>query len=296
MQTRKIGPLTVSAIGLGCMGMAGTAGQAAMYGPVDRAEAIATIHHALDIGINFFDTAEIYGPFANEELVAEALAYGDMGLALPILAPGGVASALTHFGSADQQGTYLSEFAGDNVPQACVAITEPHPLFDPTMLKTTAVRTPSGYRLDGVKSLVPAAGSCELLIVAAQLDGRPTMFIVEASSQGVTVKPDPSMGIRAAALGHTGARWLAAAALDRSLMYAGLPQKYGTNIVPDGVGWRLWDVDPATTDAERLANDVPTLVEMQARAAAITTPQPDTAGAPEWLRSAMRRRGPLPPE
>ena len=74
MQTRKIGPLTVSAIGLGCMGMAGTAGQAAMYGPVDRAEAIATIHHALDIGINFFDTAEIYGPFANELLVAEALA------------------------------------------------------------------------------------------------------------------------------------------------------------------------------------------------------------------------------
>ena len=74
MQTRKIGPLTVSALGLGCMGMAGTAGQAAMYGPVDRAEAIATIHHALDIGINFFDTAEVYGPFANEELVAEALA------------------------------------------------------------------------------------------------------------------------------------------------------------------------------------------------------------------------------
>lgn len=74
MEHRTIGPLSVSAIGLGCMGMAGTAGQAAMYGPVDRAEAIATIHMALDIGINFFDTAEIYGPFANEELVAEALA------------------------------------------------------------------------------------------------------------------------------------------------------------------------------------------------------------------------------
>ncbi|WP_310475801.1 aldo/keto reductase [Sandarakinorhabdus sp.] len=72
MQTRKIGPLTVSALGLGCMGMAGTT--AGMYGPADRAEAIATIHHALDLGINFFDTAEIYGPFANEELLAEALA------------------------------------------------------------------------------------------------------------------------------------------------------------------------------------------------------------------------------
>ena len=104
------------------------------------------------------------------------------------------------------------------------------------------------------------------------------------------------LAARAAGLGHAGARWLAAAALDRSLMYAGLPQKYGTNIVPDGVGWRLWDVDPATTDAERLANDVPPLVEMQARAAANASPQPDPAGAPDWLRSAMRRRGTLPPE
>lgn len=98
----------------------------------------------------------------------------------------------------------------------------------------------------------------------------------------------------AAELGHPGARWLAAAALDRSLMYAGQPQKYGTNIVPDGVGWRLWDVDPATTDAERLVNDVPPLAEMQARAAAITAPQPDMAGAPESLRKAMRRWGTLP--
>lgn len=135
-------------------------------------------------------------------LVAEALAYGDMGLALPILAPGGVASALTRWGSADQQATYLSEFTGENVPQACVAITEPRPLFDPTALKTTAVRTPSGYRLDGVKSLVPAAGTCELFIVAAQLNGRPALFIVEADTAGVTVTADRSMGLRAAALGQ----------------------------------------------------------------------------------------------
>lgn len=97
------------------------------------------------------------------------------------------------------------------------------------------------------------------------------------------------LAARAAELGRPGARWLAAAALDRSLMYAERPQKYGTNIVPDGVGYRLWDVDPATTDAERLANDVPTLAEMQARAAAITTPQPDMAGVPGWLTRLMRR-------
>ncbi|MFZ4688280.1 MAG: aldo/keto reductase [Polymorphobacter sp.] len=76
MQTRQLGTqgLVVSALGLGCMGMAGTGGQAAMYGVVDIDEAVATVHRALDIGINFFDTAEVYGPFLNEELVGRGLA------------------------------------------------------------------------------------------------------------------------------------------------------------------------------------------------------------------------------
>ncbi|MCG7592551.1 acyl-CoA dehydrogenase family protein [Mycobacterium sp. C3-094] len=156
---------------------------------------------AINIPEDFDGIAEHRSTVTNA-LVAEALAYGDMGLALPILAPGGVASALTHWGSADQQATYLPEFAGENVPQACVAIAEPHPLFDPTSLKTTAVRTPSGYRLDGVKSLVPAAADAELFVIAAQLNGKPTLFLVESSAGGVTVTPDPSMGIRAAALGR----------------------------------------------------------------------------------------------
>ncbi|MDT5015355.1 MAG: hypothetical protein QOD39_1515, partial [Mycobacterium sp.] len=149
-----------------------------------------------------FDGIAAHRSTVTNALVAEALAYGDMGLALPILAPGGVASALTHWGSADQQATYLKEFAGENVPQACVAIAEPHPLFDPTALKTTAVRTPSGYRLNGVKSLVPAAADAEVFIVGAQLSGKPALFIVESSTKGVSVKADPSMGIRAAALGR----------------------------------------------------------------------------------------------
>jgi alkylation response protein AidB-like acyl-CoA dehydrogenase len=149
-----------------------------------------------------FDGIAAHRSTVTNVLVAEALAYGDMGLALPLLAPGGVASALTHWGSADQQATYLQEFAGENVPQACVAIAEPQPLFDPTRLKTTAVRTPSGYRLDGVKSLVPAAADAELFVVGAQLNGKPALFIVESSTRGLTVKPDPSMGIRAAALGQ----------------------------------------------------------------------------------------------
>ncbi len=166
------------------------------------------IAKAAELGITAINIPEDFDGIAAQRstvtnaLVAEALAYGDMGLALPILAPGGVASALTHWGSAEQQATYLSEFAGENVPQACVVIAEPHALFDPTALKTTAVRTPSGYRLSGVKSLVPAAADAELFIIAAQLNGKPTLFIVESASVGLTVTADPSMGIRAAALGR----------------------------------------------------------------------------------------------
>src|SRR5882672_4766560 len=71
MQKRKLGKsnLEVSAIGLGCMGMSFGYGPAA-----DKQEMIKLIHSAVEQGVTFFDTAEVYGPFANEELVGEALA------------------------------------------------------------------------------------------------------------------------------------------------------------------------------------------------------------------------------
>src|SRR5215210_1077274 len=71
MQTRKLGKsdLVVSAIGLGCMGLNHHRGPA-----LDRTEAIALIRAAVDRGVTFFDTAEVYGPFTNEELLGEALA------------------------------------------------------------------------------------------------------------------------------------------------------------------------------------------------------------------------------
>ena len=71
MQKRKLGNsnLEVSAIGLGCMGMSFGYGPAA-----DKKEMIALIRKAVERGITFFDTAQVYGPFTNEELVGEALA------------------------------------------------------------------------------------------------------------------------------------------------------------------------------------------------------------------------------
>ena len=67
MDTRRLGSLDVSALGLGCMGMSD------FYGPRDEAEAIATLHRAIDLGITLLDTADMYGPFTNEELVGRAV-------------------------------------------------------------------------------------------------------------------------------------------------------------------------------------------------------------------------------
>ena len=68
MQKRMLGTLEVSALGLGCMGMS------AFYGSANEGEAIATIHRARELGVTFLDTAQLYGPLTNEELVGRAVA------------------------------------------------------------------------------------------------------------------------------------------------------------------------------------------------------------------------------
>ncbi len=167
------------------------------------AELLAT---ATELGLAALGVPEAHGGVlecrstVTAALIAEALAEGDMGIALACLAPAGVATALGLWGDAEQQAEYLPAFAGESPPAAAIALSEPRVLFDPFALETRATRSASGdFVLAGVKALVPRAAEAELLLVAAALDGAPSLFIVETGSTGVSATADPGMGLRAAA-------------------------------------------------------------------------------------------------
>jgi hypothetical protein len=164
---------------------------------------------AAELGISLLGVPEELGGIGTERatttnvLVAEALAHGDLGIAVACLAPSAVSNALVLWGDADQQATYLPAFVGDDVPAAAVAVLEPRALFDPFVLGTKARRTSTGFVLDGVKSLVPMAATAELFVVAADLEGRgPVLFLVESGTAGVAVAAEPAMGLRAAGMGR----------------------------------------------------------------------------------------------
>jgi len=160
-----------------------------------------------EFGLTLLNIPESLGGLSEDRsavtgvLVAEALAYGDMGQAVACLAPAAVATAISLWGSDEQQQTYLPAFAGDDIPAAALAVAEPRPLFDPFELRTTATKTDSGFRLNGVKSAVVRGSEAELFIVAADVDGQgPALLLIESSTKGVSIEADPGMGLRAAGL------------------------------------------------------------------------------------------------
>lgn len=161
---------------------------------------------AAELGLNLLGIPEELGGAGSERsavsnvLVAEALAHGDLGLAVACLAPGAVSTALVLWGDAQQQAKYLPSFVAEQAPVAALAVQEPKVLFDPFRLQTTARRVGDGFVLSGVKSMVPRAAQAELFIVAAQLESSgPALFIVESGAKGLSVSPEPAMGLRAAA-------------------------------------------------------------------------------------------------
>ncbi|WP_349294542.1 acyl-CoA dehydrogenase family protein [Baekduia alba] len=169
---------------------------------------------AAELGLTMIGVPEELGGAISERsavtalMAAETLAHGDAGLAVGALAPAAVATALALWGDADQQATYLPALVSEDIPAAALALAEPRPLFHPNKLETVARAKPggAGYVLDGVKTLVPRAADAELLIVAARLEGPgaggSALFLVEPKAGGVSVREDPAMGLRGAALGR----------------------------------------------------------------------------------------------
>jgi alkylation response protein AidB-like acyl-CoA dehydrogenase len=163
---------------------------------------------AAELGVNMLGVPEELGGVMHEQaavtsvLISEALAHGDLGIAYAALAPGAVATAIGHWGSAEQEATYLPAFTGEDVPAAALAILEPRPLFDPLKLETKARRESGDWVLDGAKSLVARATECELFVVSAETGEGPKLFVIESGADGLSVEPEPAMGLRPAATGR----------------------------------------------------------------------------------------------
>ncbi len=182
---------------------------AALAADAARETPAELLAEASELGVNMLGVPEELGGVIHEQaavtsvLIGEALAHGDMGIAYAALAPGAVATAIGHWGSAEQEATYLPAFTGEDVPAAALAILEPRPLFDPLKLETKARKDGEEWVLDGAKSLVARAKDCELFVIAAEADGiGPALFVVESGTKGLSIEPEPAMGLRPATTGR----------------------------------------------------------------------------------------------
>jgi alkylation response protein AidB-like acyl-CoA dehydrogenase len=166
---------------------------------------------AFELGLGLMSVPEKLGGAAQERspvssaLVAEALGWGDMGQALALLAPIGVANALASWGSSDQQRKSLASFASDNPPDAAIALLEPQALADVSQPRCYGSRQDDGasWLVNGEKALVPLGQFADLLIVSINLEGQgPRLVLLEGNAHGLNVKAEPGMGLRAASLGR----------------------------------------------------------------------------------------------
>jgi hypothetical protein len=175
----------------------------------DKATPEEVLAQANELGVNMLGVPEELGGVMHEQaavtsvLIGEALAHGDMGVAYAALAPGAVATAIGHWGTPEQEATYLPAFTGEDTPAAALAILEPRPLFDPLALETKARKDGEDWVLSGTKSLLSRPKECELFLVAAEADGiGPALFVIESGASGLTVEEEPAMGLRPATTGR----------------------------------------------------------------------------------------------
>ena len=166
---------------------------------------------AWDLGIGASSVPECFGGYAtprsalNNAIMTEELAYGDLGLAWAVLAPQLCVLPLLEMGSVAQQGRYLPPFCGESYAAGSLALMERRVGFDPSDLRTTAIRRGGTYVIDGTKCLVPLMRhSPALIVVVSEVTGGGipgcAAFIVEPTARGVTIEgPEKNMGLSALA-------------------------------------------------------------------------------------------------
>jgi acyl-CoA dehydrogenase len=146
---------------------------------------------------------ESYGGFGDHSAVTGAIAmeefaYGDLAVTFDIGTPGLVAIPVLLAGTEVQKKAYLPNFCKENRPAMTAALTEPVIQFDPYHLGTKAVKDGDVYILNGVKTMVPQAGTAEVILVYAQEDGRTQAFLVPHDAPGLEIgEREKLMGIRA---------------------------------------------------------------------------------------------------
>lgn len=194
----------------------------------------ALLAEAAELGLGALSVPDALDGAAGEHsavtgaLIHQAMATGDMGLAVACLAPMGAANALLRWGSAEQQAAYLAPFAGEQPPVAAIAVAEPQPVFDPFCLDAVVTEDTGGPRISGTKALVPRAADAEFFLVAADAGEQGAqLFIVERDADGLTIEAEPGMGVRGAGLGRltlnrVPVTWQARLGGDHGCDYAGM--------------------------------------------------------------------------
>ncbi len=168
------------------------------------------VYHKFDeLGLNFYSIPESLGGVLKEKttvtqtIIAQELAYGDLGIAVALLSPIGVLNALVNFGTASQQEKYIPSFVEEGKKlHATIAVNEHSVLFDPFKLSTKAVKQNGKYVLNGVKTMVPIAAKAEIILIAADTENGPQVFIIESGANGLLIEKDSSMGLKPAELGR----------------------------------------------------------------------------------------------
>ena len=159
--------------------------------------------HSTDLGLNFYALPEQYGGVAAEKnivsniLIAESLARGDFTLSAALLSSFSTINAITQWGAENVQSKYLTAFSEDPELKGTFAVQEATAAFNPYVLKTKATAQDDRYFITGEKTLVVLGESADILLVSAELNGKPDVFVVQRD-QSIQFKKSPAMGLKAA--------------------------------------------------------------------------------------------------